>query len=115
MIRTVFKLGLVALLIAATSAVHARIPSESRAERGAAFIPRPDTVRAIAFGFDAVLADFYWLWAVQIVGGEDDPSQHATDLGFRGQIVDQAGQVQDCDDERGPGLTLRRLAEQLSR
>ena len=81
MIRAMFKVSAVALLIAATSAVHAWIPSESRAQRGAAFIPRPDTVRAISFGFDAVLADFYWLWAVQIVGGEDDPSKHATDLG----------------------------------
>ena len=81
MIRAIVKMSVVALLIAATSVVHAWIPGESRAQRGAAFIPRPDTVRAISFGFDAVLADFYWLWAVQIVGGENDPSEHATDLG----------------------------------
>ena len=81
MIRTWTRILAVASLIGATTAVHAWIPGDSRALRGDAFIPRPDAVRAVSFGFDAVLADFYWLWAVQIVGEEGDPSKRATDLG----------------------------------
>jgi hypothetical protein len=70
------------MLCAAMAAVHAQMPATSRAERGEAFIPRPELAKLAAFGFDALLADFYWLWAVQIVGRADtDPSQHALELG----------------------------------
>jgi hypothetical protein len=70
------------MLCAAMAFVHAQMPATSRAERGEAFIPRPDVAKLAAFGFDALLADFYWLWAVQIVGRSDtDPSQRALELG----------------------------------
>lgn len=69
-------------LVAAMATVHAAMPATSRAERGEAFIPRPDLVKLVSLGFDAVLADFYWLWAVQIVGrSHADPSQYSLELG----------------------------------
>ena len=33
-------------------------------------MPRPEQVRASTLGFDALVADYYWLQTVQIVGGE---------------------------------------------
>lgn len=71
-----------AFIIAATIGAHSQISTVTRAQRGEAFVPRPEFAKATSLGFDALLADFYWLWAVQIVGGADhDPSQHATQLG----------------------------------
>ena len=71
-----------AILVAATAAVHASMPAHSRVGRGDAFIPRPAIAKLASLGFDAVLADFYWLWAVQIVGRSDmDPSLHSVELG----------------------------------
>lgn len=71
-----------AAVLAAMATVHAAMPATSRAERGDVFIPQPDHVKLAALGFDAVLADFYWLWAVQIVGStNNDPSQYSLELG----------------------------------
>lgn len=81
MIRTTIKWTSVALLIGVTTIVHAWLPGESRAQRGEAFIPRVETVGAVSLGFDAVLADFYWLWAVQIVGSDGNPVERSEDLG----------------------------------
>jgi hypothetical protein len=61
-----------------------RIPS--RAELGESFVPRPEVARISALGFRAVMADYYWLQAVQVVGGaERDPSEHAS---FLGRLID---------------------------
>jgi tetratricopeptide (TPR) repeat protein len=38
---------------------------------GEDFIPTPSVARAMAFGFEAVLADYHWLQAVQVAGGHD--------------------------------------------
>jgi hypothetical protein len=56
-----------------TIAAHAHVPQPSRAERSENVVPRPEVARAAAFGFDAVMSDYYWLQAVQIVGAEPDP------------------------------------------
>jgi len=63
--------------------IHARIPPETLASRDAdAFVPRPEFAQAVSLGFDAILADFYWLQAVQVVGGADDnPESYGTHLG----------------------------------
>ncbi|MFP8873263.1 MAG: hypothetical protein VCB42_01725 [Myxococcota bacterium] len=72
--------GLVAALVV-TASLHAAIPATTRAERGGKFIPLPEVARALSFGFDAALADFYWLWAVQTVGQRDaDLTRDARDL-----------------------------------
>jgi hypothetical protein len=41
----------------------------SRLGEGEVFVPRPSRVRFSTLGFDAVIADYYWLLAVQILGG----------------------------------------------
>lgn len=77
--------GLVAALVV-TASLHAAIPATTRAERGGKFIPLPEVARALSFGFDAVLADFYWLWAVQTVGQRD--ADVARDAGDLARLID---------------------------
>jgi len=76
--------------VLATAQVHARITSEPGAalEQHEAFIPRPEYARALAFGFDTLLADFYWIQAVLLIGGaEANPAQHAVALGRMIDVV----------------------------
>ncbi len=68
------RLGQIALLIVAlgcTGWAHARLPHTSRADLGERFVPAPRVARLASFGFDALIADYYWLQAVQIVGASD--------------------------------------------
>ncbi|MDC1295844.1 tetratricopeptide repeat protein, partial [Myxococcota bacterium] len=68
------KLIQVVALIAAVCATgwaHARLPNETRTDRGEAFVPAPHVVEAASLGFDAILADYYWLQAVQVAGAND--------------------------------------------
>lgn len=85
---TVTRIAVLTALLAVTGVVQARIEPVSDAQRGDAFIPRPLVAKAASLGFDALLADFYWLWAVQVVGGEvHDPAQHATKIGRLVDVV----------------------------
>lgn len=63
----------VVLIVAAccTGWAHARGPLEARAERGERFVPSPGVAKLAALGFDALVADYHWLQAVQVVGGVD--------------------------------------------
>jgi len=58
------------LVLAFTGVVHRQIEPRTRADQGAAYVPTPATAKLVALGFDAVMADFYWLQAVQAAGGE---------------------------------------------
>jgi hypothetical protein len=63
----------VALLVAAvatTGAVHSQFDTTSRMRSGQLRVPSPDTARLWSLGFDAAVADYYWLRAIGIVGGE---------------------------------------------
>jgi len=63
----------VVLIVAAccTGWAHSRGPLEARAERGERFVPSPSVAKVAALGFDALIADYHWLQAVQVVGGND--------------------------------------------
>ncbi len=68
--------ALVAAAITAAAQAHLRLPAPG--ERDARFVPSPALARGAAFGFDAVVADAYWLQAVQVVGASrGDPSAEA--------------------------------------
>jgi hypothetical protein len=56
--------------VAGTGLVHAHIPPTTRVDRGEAFVPDPKIARVMALGFDAAVADYYWLQAVQAIGGD---------------------------------------------
>ena len=79
-----FLAGRIALLIASACLVgfvHQRMPAASRADQGEPFVPRPEVARATSLGFRAVMADYYWLRAVQIVGAAAVPQAHGPLLG----------------------------------
>jgi hypothetical protein len=61
--------------------VHGWIPVPRRADLGEPFVPRPEVARLSAVGFRTLMADFYWLRAVQIVGSAQRPEEHGTVLG----------------------------------
>jgi hypothetical protein len=80
-------LGL-ALTAAAVSAVHGRVPVEPRADRDARFVPRPEVARIASLGFQALVADIYWMQAVQVVGAEtSNPARHGPLLGRLVDVV----------------------------
>ena len=62
------------------------MPTPARAAQGDVFVPRPEVARASALGFDAVLADYYWLQAVQIVGSATVARARRADL--LGALID---------------------------
>jgi len=75
-------LGIVAaiLAIAFTGFVHAKIEPKTDVDRGEAFVPEPQAARIASLGFEAVAADYYWLQAIQAVGGmtivDEDLARH---------------------------------------
>lgn len=75
------RFALVGGLGAAAAVAFARLPQPAAAERGERFIPKPEVARASALGFEAVLADYYWLQAVQLVGGTPRASRKAERIG----------------------------------
>jgi tetratricopeptide (TPR) repeat protein len=71
-VGTLLYRGVAALAIAtAIGVAGARLPDEPAHAGEAAFIPEPGFAKLAAFGFDAVLGDYYWLRAVQIVGSDE--------------------------------------------
>lgn len=83
MARQALTFSLVVSVIALTVAVHARIPSEPHSlTAGDTFVPSPAHAKLAALGFDAVVADYHWLQAVQVVGSSTgDPTTRARHLG----------------------------------
>jgi hypothetical protein len=75
--RGIGKGALLAAAAALTALVHGQMPTQARAARGDLFVPRPEVARATAFGFEAAVADYYWLQAVQLVGSEQIPERNA--------------------------------------
>lgn len=75
-----------ALLVAWGAPRRAPEPDAEGAE--ARFVLRPELAKLAALGFEAVVGDYHWLRAVQIVGGSRrDPSVHGPVLG---RLVDVA-------------------------
>ena len=67
------KFNRVVLLVAAiacTGWAHSRVPMTTRSDLGESFVPSPRVASATAFGFNALLADYHWLQAVQVIGGD---------------------------------------------
>ena len=78
--------GLGALSILAVEAIHARIPPSQDSLGAETFVPEPGLARLLSLGFGASLADFYWLQAIQAVGG-DVPM--TPELGeYLGRVID---------------------------
>jgi hypothetical protein len=84
--RLVVRFAVAALAFGVTLSAQARLPVPAPAQQSAPFVPEPGGARVAALGFDSLLSDFYWLRAVQLVGGERGSLRAAGPL--IGRLVD---------------------------
>jgi hypothetical protein len=71
-----------AIAIAAAIAFsNAGLPDAPAHVGDVAFVPEPGLARLAAFGFDALLGDYYWMRAVQIVGSDEGAVGRSHHLG----------------------------------
>lgn len=71
----------------AIAAAQAHLPDAPAHGSDVAFVPAPEIARLAAFGFDAVVGDYYWMKAVQIVGSREGPVGRSHHLG---RLIDVA-------------------------
>jgi hypothetical protein len=72
------RLTLAAAAIAATAAAHLNMNTRSHEDAAGYLLPSPAQARVSVLGFGAVVADFYWLEAMHLVGalrGDVDPQE----------------------------------------
>ena len=85
---TGWKRGAAALAIVASIALAgAHLPDAPAHTGDVAFVPEPRLAELAAFGFDALLGDYYWLQAVQIVGRDEGPAGRSDHLGRLVDVV----------------------------
>jgi len=81
-VRTGFRRAAAASAIAAAIALSgAQLPDAPAHAGDVAFVPEPGLAKLAAFGFDAVLGDYYWMRAVQIVGSREGAVGRSHHLG----------------------------------
>ena len=86
--QKMLAIGCAFLLLAfAMDTAHSRVGSSNNAVDQEPFVPRPEVAKTAALGFDASMADYYWLQAVQVVGGSDNPALHGKLIG---RLIDVA-------------------------
>lgn len=73
--------GVLVVAILAAGWLHRGIPAPPRSALGEAFVPRPEVARLASLGFRTLMADIYWLQAVQIAGGATNPEKYGKVLG----------------------------------
>jgi len=74
------RAGLLVAAIATTAAAHSQFDTTSRLRSGQSRVPSPDHVQLWSLGFDAAVADYYWLRAIGIVGVETGPIEQHGEL-----------------------------------
>jgi len=80
----------VAILAAGVDRIHAEIPSTPKSAKGEAFVPQPQLAQFASLGFDSLASDYYWLQAIQLVGGAvEDPAAHGYTIGRLIDVVTQ--------------------------
>jgi hypothetical protein len=62
------RVAWLAAVVVATAGAHARMPTGARHAEGRLVVPRPEYAKATALGFHAVVSDYYWLQAIQVIG-----------------------------------------------
>ncbi|MBW2494216.1 MAG: hypothetical protein JRE43_05650 [Deltaproteobacteria bacterium] len=68
--RGYLRVGLLLIAIATTGFAHSRFETRSRVELGQLQVPSADYVKLWSLGFDAAVADYFWLRAIGVVGAE---------------------------------------------
>lgn len=78
----------IVLAVLSVGLLHTTLPATSRADTDASFVPRPEVARVAALGFRPLVADIYWMQAVQVVGAElVNPAKHAPLIGKLVDVV----------------------------
>jgi hypothetical protein len=68
--------------VATAGVAHQRIDTSAKVDRGERFVPRPEQARLSSLGFNGLVADAYWIQALQILGGErQGVGEHARLIG----------------------------------
>jgi hypothetical protein len=62
-------MALLVAAIATTATAHSQFDTTSRAKSGQMRVPSPEYARLLSMGFDAAVADYYWIRAIGFVGG----------------------------------------------
>jgi hypothetical protein len=65
-------MALLVAAIATTATAHSQFDTTSRVQSGQMRVPRPDHARLLSLGFDAAIADYYWIRAIGVVGSAAD-------------------------------------------
>jgi len=72
------RFGAAIVAIVVTAGVHSAMDTSTPVDRGGMLVPDPESVRLSSLGFDTAISDYYWLQALQLVGGESgDTAKHA--------------------------------------
>ena len=87
MVRRIRTALLLIAAFAVTLGAHHRLPDTVRSQIGDDYVPRPEFAKAMSLGFDALLADYYWVQAVLLSGGSLDPQSESTHLGRLVDVV----------------------------
>jgi len=69
--RRLRTVAILVIAIATTGATHRAMDVKAKALSRGIVVPGPEFARLIAFGFDAALADYYWMRAVQLAGTQE--------------------------------------------
>jgi hypothetical protein len=70
MVSTRFnRVAILLVAIGMTGWAHSNLPITTRSDLGESFVPSPRVASMMALGFNALLADYHWLQAVQVIGG----------------------------------------------
>ncbi len=86
--RKLACLVLAAAAIFSTGFVHTRMDTSSRVGQGERFVPSPQQAKLSSLGFDAALADYFWIQAMHVVGSERGRiEQHAPLIGRLIEVV----------------------------
>lgn len=86
--RSGWKRAIAALAIAGVIGwAESKLPDAPSQAAEAAFVPDPALARLAAVGFEALLADYYWMRAVQIVGSAEGPVGRSHQIGALIDVV----------------------------
>lgn len=76
------------LAVASTGFVHGRMDTSTPVEQAELRIPDPGRAKLSSLGFQPVVADYYWVQALHLVGGlRGDVSQHGDTIGDLIELV----------------------------
>lgn len=106
------RVGAVVVMAAAALLVHGQIDTSTAAERGRMALPSPARASALALGFEPLIADYYWIQALQVVGSR---TRKAGDNELVRELVDLVVAVDPWVDHpyRFAALWLDRSGEEV--